>query len=107
MVSKKIKRTKYKYRKKDPRYRKTMIMEVIEDLPMAREVTEKGIDIINLPKGRYEVRIVAHPQPDKRNRFSRWIIASCNGHQIGMAKSFVNTLRKQGLVRIFLLGEKA
>lgn len=105
MVTKAIKRTKWKYRKKHPPYRKPMIMEVLEDLPMAREITKHGLEIANLPKGRYEIRIVAHPQPEKRTRFSRWVLASCNGHQVGLAKNFVNKLREQGLVRIFILGE--
>lgn len=107
MVTKAIKRTKWNYRKKKPPYRKPMIMEVFEALPMAREITDKGLELTTLPKGRYEIRIIAHPLPEKRTRFSRWVMTTCNGHQVGLAKNFVTKLREQGLVRIFILGEKA
>lgn len=107
MVSKAIKRQKWKYRKKPPRYRKPIIMEVKENLPMAREITDNGLLLTTLPKGNYEIRIIAHPEPDKRNRHSRWIVTESNGHKVGMAKNFVYNLREQGLVRIYILGERA
>ena len=86
---------------------RAILMDAKEDLPMARRITSAGLELTTLPRGRYEIRITAHPEPAKHGRNTKWVMAKCNGHQIGMAKNFVRTLEQQGLVRIYLLGHQA
>ncbi len=82
-----------------------LMMEVKENLPMAREITAKGLEISVLPKGHYEVRIQSHPRPEMRGRQTKWVVADCNGHQVGLAKNFIRkNLEPHGLVRFYLLG---
>lgn len=102
MVDKSDFRTKWRYRKKSPRYRKPLIMEVQQALPMAHEITSNGLELATLPKGHYEIRIISHPNPAKRGRDTKWVVVNSNGHVVGFAKNFVRVLQRQGLVRIFI-----
>ncbi len=103
-VGRDIRRSRSLYRKSLVRNRPLM-MEVVEDLPMAREITAKGLELATLPKGRYEVRIQSHPKPEMRGRQTKWVVADCNGHQVGLAKNFIRkSLEPYGVVRFFLLG---
>jgi len=91
-------RDTWKYRKKDPKYRKPIFMDVKEDLPMTRVILSDGTEISPLPKGRYEIRYRPHPDPTKRGDEYYWLTVQLNGVEIGAAKKFFENLQTQGLV---------
>lgn len=105
MAKKQDFRKTWRYRKKPPKYRKSLIMEVKELIPTVGEVTEEGIHYTSLPPGRYEIQITAHPDPAKRGRNSKWVTIVSNGHIVGMSKHYARTLQKTGLIRIFFPGD--
>lgn len=98
-------RKKWRYRKKAPKYRKPILMDVLENIPTIAEVTSEGLQRVSLPKGRYEIQVTAHPDPEKRGRNSKWVLIVSNGHLLGMSKNYVRSLQRDGLVRIFIPGE--
>lgn len=103
-VGRELRRSRPTYRQSLVRHRPLM-MEVVEDLPMAREITAKGIELKTLPRGKYEVRIRSHPNPEMRGRQTKWVVADCNGHEVGLAKNFIRkSLEPHGLVRFYILG---
>ena len=102
MANKRDFRTTWRYRKKPPKYRKPLIMEVKQTIPTVGEVTSTGIRYVSLLPGRYEIQITQHPDPEKRGPHSRWVTIVSNDRVLGMAKRYAKTLQKDGLVRIFI-----
>ncbi|HMQ01523.1 MAG TPA: hypothetical protein PKD79_00420 [Candidatus Doudnabacteria bacterium] len=90
-----------KYRKKDPKYRKPIFMDVWQDLTMTRAITKSGLELMPITKGRYEIKYRPHPDPDKGGKEFEWLTVIRNdGVEVGAARKFFENLQAQGIVRI-------
>lgn len=96
-------RNTWRYRKKPPKYRKPLMMDVKETIPTVGEVTKDGIRRVSLFPGRYEIQITANPDPNKRGRDSKWITIVKDEKIVGMSKRYARSLQREGLIQIFIL----
>lgn len=102
MNKKEIARTKRRYRKKHPAYRKPLYLRVDEDLNSVRIIEPGATHNTTLPAGTYEVRIIANPELELRRRGSEWLVINFHNHLVGAAKKYFKNLQKAGIVKITL-----
>ncbi len=88
-------KTTWAYRKKKPKYRALrLVLEVRKsDSLVFKEILDGGqLEPINLPNGKYEARIVPHPDPQKaEDRTKRWIVVKLGNKIIGSAKNYLTS----------------